>query len=230
MRAALEKLTAGWAMLGGLILLAIVGVTVTNVGAFALDRIARLSGGHGGGLPGYEDFVRLAIAAAALMLFCPTASCSAAIVRSTLRSTARRQLSRLLDRVSLCRWRRPRCSWPGWMVQGMLETRADGAVRVLGWPEWPFYLPGIARCLWAVVALQVFAGVAGGFHARRSLAPPDEARSMGERELIGLDGLAAALRCCWRCACRWAWPWSRAASAATYCLSESPLSALRART
>jgi TRAP-type C4-dicarboxylate transport system permease small subunit len=41
-----------------------------------------------------------------------------------------------------------------WMVIGMLETRADHAIsRVLGWPEWPFYLPGlVSLALWALVA------------------------------------------------------------------------------
>ena len=41
-----------------------------------------------------------------------------------------------------------------WMVLGMAETQADRAVsRVLGWPEWPFYLPGlISLALWALVA------------------------------------------------------------------------------
>ena len=42
----------------------------------------------------------------------------------------------------------------GWMWVGMLETREDGVLsRVLGWPEWPFYLPGIlSLLLWAAVA------------------------------------------------------------------------------
>ena len=41
-----------------------------------------------------------------------------------------------------------------WMGLGMIETRVDGAVsRVLGWPEWPFYLPGlISLALWAATA------------------------------------------------------------------------------
>ena len=45
------------------------------------------------------------------------------------------------------------------MLFGMLETHADAAVsRVLGWPEWPFYIPGIASLvLWALIALaQIF--------------------------------------------------------------------------
>jgi hypothetical protein len=51
------------------------------------------------------------------------------------------------------------------MVLGLLETRADGALsRVLGWPEWPFYLPGIASLLlWAAIAAQqVVAGESDG--------------------------------------------------------------------
>ena len=41
-----------------------------------------------------------------------------------------------------------------WMVIGMLESRTDQAVsRVLEWPEWPFYLPGlVSLALWALVA------------------------------------------------------------------------------
>jgi len=46
-----------------------------------------------------------------------------------------------------------------WMLFGMLETQADAVVsRVLGWPEWPFYIPGIVSLvLWALIALaQIF--------------------------------------------------------------------------
>ena len=41
-----------------------------------------------------------------------------------------------------------------WMALGLLETRADGTLsRVLGWPEWPFYAPGVlSLLLWAAVA------------------------------------------------------------------------------
>jgi TRAP-type C4-dicarboxylate transport system permease small subunit len=51
------------------------------------------------------------------------------------------------------------------MTLGLAETRADGALSpVLGWPEWPFYLPGIASLLlWAMVAvLQIFEGERDG--------------------------------------------------------------------
>jgi TRAP-type C4-dicarboxylate transport system permease small subunit len=142
MGALLEKLAVWWAILGGVVLLAIVLVTATNVGAFGLDKIARLFGATVSGLPGYEDFVRLAISGAALMLF---PYC---------------QLKRGHVAVDLFVNMTPRP-----VRLGLLETRADGALsRVLGWPEWPFYLPGIASLvLWAAItAHQVVAGQPDG--------------------------------------------------------------------
>ena len=50
-------------------MLAIVLVTTTNIVLFALDRVARTFGGVVSGLPGYEDFVSLAVSCAALMFF-----------------------------------------------------------------------------------------------------------------------------------------------------------------
>ena len=65
----LERLVLGWALLGGAGLLLIVGATAFNVAAFALDRAARPMGGAVAVFSGYEDFVRLIISAAVLMLF-----------------------------------------------------------------------------------------------------------------------------------------------------------------
>ena len=44
------------------------------------------------------------------------------------------------------------------------DPRRRRLSRVLGWPEWPFYLPGIASLLlWAAVAaLQVLRGTSDG--------------------------------------------------------------------
>jgi TRAP-type C4-dicarboxylate transport system permease small subunit len=41
-----------------------------------------------------------------------------------------------------------------WMFQGMAESRADNALSpVIGWPIWPFYIPGfLSLLLWAFVA------------------------------------------------------------------------------
>ncbi len=159
MRAALERLAAGWAILGGLVLLSIVVVTAANVGLFALDRLAGFWGESVSALPGYEDFVRLAVAAALPMLlpFCQVRRGHIAVDLFLKRAPA--ALNRALDRVSLGLMAGAALFLAYWMVLGMAETRADGALsRVLGWQEWPFYLPGIASLvLWAAVALaQVF--------------------------------------------------------------------------
>lgn len=155
MRNMLERLTGLWAVLGGVILLAIVAVTVTNVGAFLLDRIARLSGGTVTGLPGYEDFVRLAVAAAVPM-FLPWCQMQRGHLSVDLfLRRAPRGMTRALDRFGLALTVGAALFLAVMMAQGMMESRADDALsRVLGWPEWPFYAPGIASLiLWAAVAL-----------------------------------------------------------------------------
>jgi TRAP-type C4-dicarboxylate transport system permease small subunit len=158
MRHWLEKATTWWAVAGGVLLLLMILVTVINVGAFALDRLARLWGASVPGLPGYEDFVRLGISCAALMFlpYCQLKRGHVAVdlfvtrMPSAVRSTLDAGALMLLCALSLF--------LAYWMTLGMIETRGDGAVsRVLGWAEWPFYLPGIVSLLlWAAIsALQV---------------------------------------------------------------------------
>jgi TRAP-type C4-dicarboxylate transport system permease small subunit len=165
MGALLEKLAVWWAILGGVVLLAIVLVTATNVGAFGLDKIARLFGATVSGLPGYEDFVRLAISGAALMLFPYCQLKRGHVAVDLFVNMTPRPVRRALDAVSLIAMAALALFLAYWMVLGLLETRADGALsRVLGWPEWPFYLPGIASLvLWAAItAHQVVAGQPDG--------------------------------------------------------------------
>ncbi|MCL5776976.1 TRAP transporter small permease [Limibaculum sp. FT325] len=148
------RLAAAWAVAGGVVLALIVLVTTANIALFAAHRVALLWGGSVAGLPGYEDFVRLAVSAAALMLlpWCQARRGHVAVdlFVSALPGAARRGLDRL---------------WLGcmaglalflavMMVDGMAETRADGVLSpILGWPEWPFYLPGLVSLgLWALVA------------------------------------------------------------------------------
>ena len=159
MRALLGRIAVWWALLGGVLLFAIVFVTVTNVGGFALDRVARLFGGTVYGLPGYEDFVRLAISAAALMLlpYCQLVRGHVAV--DLFADMAPRRVQKVLDTFSLAAMGVLALFLAYWMTIGMVETRHDGALsRVLSWPEWPFYLPGIVSLLlWAAVAaVQLF--------------------------------------------------------------------------
>lgn len=152
--ALIRRLAEIWAIAGGLVLLAIVVVTTANAGAFAFDKLARAWGRSIPGLPGYEDFVRLAIGCAALM-FLPLAQArrghvAVDIFVEYLPASLRRQLDRLwlifgIMTALFLAW---------WMWFGMLRARSDALVTgVLGWPDWPFYLPGIASLvLWAAVA------------------------------------------------------------------------------
>jgi TRAP-type C4-dicarboxylate transport system permease small subunit len=151
----LERVAAAWALLGGLVLLAIVGVTVVNAGAFTADRVAALFGATVAGLPGYEDFVRLAVAAASPMFlpYCQVRRGHLAV--DILMNAAPRRVQQIADALWLLLLAAAALFLGYWMVIGMFETRADNVLsRVLGWVEWPFYIPGIVSLvLWAAVAL-----------------------------------------------------------------------------
>lgn len=150
----LERVVLGWALLGGVGLLLIVGATALNVGAFALDMVARPFGGSVGVFSGYEDLVRLMISAAALMLFpyCQLRRGHVAVDLFVERLPA--GVQRAIDVLSLVAMALLVLFLLFMMWIGMRETQADGAVsRVLGWPEWLFYPPGlISLALWALVA------------------------------------------------------------------------------
>jgi TRAP-type C4-dicarboxylate transport system permease small subunit len=153
-KAFVEKSATVWALLGGVVLLAIVIVTTVNVGAFAIDKLARMAGGTVSGLPGYEDFVRLAIGAAALMFFPYCQLRRGHIAVDIFANATPKAMQNALERLWTLLILLLACFLAYWMVLGMLETRADGALsRVLGWSVWPFYIPGIlSLILWAAVA------------------------------------------------------------------------------
>ncbi len=153
-------MATAWALLGGAILLAIVLVTVANAGAFALDRLVRPLGGAVGGLPGYEDFVRLAVSAAALMLFPYCQLRRGHIAVDLFIGLTPPAVQRGLDRVSQVATSLLALFLAYRMWLGLIETRADGVVsRVLGWPEWPFFAPGVlSMLLWAAVAATQLCG------------------------------------------------------------------------
>jgi len=151
----MSRLAAIWAVLGGMALLLIVAVTMVNVGAFGLDKLVRLFGETVAGLPGYEDFVSLVIGAATPMLLPYAQVHRAHLGVDVLTSHLSDGANVWIDRITLALIALVAFFLAYWMVIGMFETRADGALsRVIGWPVWPFYLPGIASLvLWGGVAL-----------------------------------------------------------------------------
>jgi TRAP-type C4-dicarboxylate transport system permease small subunit len=151
---AVRRLVEWWAIAGGAVLLAIVLVTTVNAGAFALDRLARLWGGTMAGLPGYEDFVRLAISGAALMFFPYAQARRGHVAVDLFVAWLPVRPRRLLDRLWLLATIAIALFLAFYLWLGMLRARADALVTgVLGWPDWPFYLPGfLSLLLWAAVA------------------------------------------------------------------------------
>lgn len=150
----LRRIAAAFALAGGIGIAAIVLVTTANILLFAAHRAAVPFGGQVSGLPGYEDFVRLAVSAAALMFFPQAQAARGHVAVEIFAERLPAGLGRALDRLWLALTALLALFLAGWMVAGMAETRADGIVSpILGWPEWPFYLPGIAALLlWAAVA------------------------------------------------------------------------------
>lgn len=154
MRQVLERVVSWWALLGGVGLLLIAGATAFNVGAFAADMVARWFGASVTAFPGYEDFVRLMVSASVLMLFPYCQLRRGHVAVDLIVERMPQAVQRAIDVISLIGMTLLVLFLLYWMVIGMVETRADHAIsRVLGWPEWPFYLPGlISLALWALVA------------------------------------------------------------------------------
>jgi TRAP-type C4-dicarboxylate transport system permease small subunit len=159
MHAHVTRLADIFAMLGGVILFVIVMVTTTNTGAFILDRILAPTGVNVSGLPGYEDFVQLAISGAALMFFPYTQASRGHVAVDLFVSNAPMVVKRVLDHMWLILTAAVALFLAYWMINGLLESRSDAVVAgVLGWPIWPFYIPGIASMiLWTIVSVsQIF--------------------------------------------------------------------------
>lgn len=135
------------------LLLVIVFVTVYNIGAFGLDRIARVYGYSIEGLPGYEDFIKLAISCVALMYFPWTQYKRGHVSVDFFSQKLSNKVQVALDKtwlfVTFCFVN----FLALYMYKGMIESYEDGAVSsILEWSIWPFYIPGIiSLVLWGIV-------------------------------------------------------------------------------
>lgn len=161
----LNRISVLWALLGGTLLMTIVFITAINVTAFTLNKFAQLFGETISGLPGYEDFIRLAISCAVPMFFpyCQLKRGHVTVDIFTYFSSP--QVQSILDRTAQIMMIIITLFLSYWMILGGKETYSDGVLsRVLGWPEWPFYIPGIlSLLLWALVATaQLFTNDSNG--------------------------------------------------------------------
>lgn len=148
----LDRLAAAAAIAGGVVLLAIAAITGLNVLLYAADLVAP---GRLGLIRGYEDLVRLLVSAAVPLLFPWCERRRGHVAVDLLAERLPAGMRRGLDLAGRAASGLVALFLLFWMVQGMLETRADQRVAgVLGWPEWPFYLPGLfGLALWAAVAV-----------------------------------------------------------------------------
>lgn len=155
MKDLLTKICLWWVYLAGIALLLIIAVTVVNVSAFGLDKVARSFGANVSGLPGYEDFIRLLMSCVALMFFPWTQLKQGHIAVDFLANRFPEGLQHFLDVFWSIATLGLVIFLIYFMYHGMLESRADNALSaVLGWSEWPFYIPGIlSLVLWGVVLI-----------------------------------------------------------------------------
>lgn len=159
MEAKIRKMCLWWVYLAGVLLLFVVLTTVVNITAFGLDKVARIFDSNVVALSGYEDLVRLLVSCIALMFF-PWAQAERGHVSvDFFAEKFSSNIQQVLDITWLSCTLVLVVFLGVLMFLGMMESYEDGAMSsILGWVEWPFYIPGIISLgLWAIVlCFQVF--------------------------------------------------------------------------
>ncbi len=159
MEALIKKACLWWVYLSGILLLILVLTTVVNIMAFGLDKVARIFDHNVGALSGYEDLVRLLVSCIALMFFPWAQSQRGHVAVDFFAAKFSEKWQARLDVFWLF------CTlilviFLGiLMCFGMVESYEDGTLSsILGWAEWPFYIPGIISLLmWTIVLVyQIF--------------------------------------------------------------------------
>ena len=155
----LKKLCLWWIYLAGILLFIVVMTTVINIAAFGLDKVARIFDSDVTGLSGYEDLVRLLPSCIALMFFPWAQAQRGHVAVDFFANKFSPKVQVFFDIIWLS------CTMLFvfflmiLMFMGMVESYNDRIMSTtLGWPEWPFYAPGvISLLLWGVVlAFQIF--------------------------------------------------------------------------
>ncbi len=153
MEKTLKKISLLWVYLAGIMIVLIVVMTVFNITSFSLDKIARMFDSNVGGLPGYEDLVRLLMSCIALMFF-PWAGLEKThiAIEFFTENFSKKNLI-IIDKFWLIVTQILVIFLAIMMFLGMIESYEDGALsRILGWAEWPFYICGIlSLILWSFV-------------------------------------------------------------------------------
>ncbi len=146
----LAALSGAAALSGGAALLGVAALTVADIAALALSR----TGLAVPGIAGYEDAVARLTGAAVPLLFPECQRARGHVAVDLLVGRLGAGAARALDRAALVLTAAAGLFLAGWMAAGLLQARADGAASpILGWPDWPFYAPGVLGfALWAAVA------------------------------------------------------------------------------
>ena len=154
MKNVLYKAASWLAVAGGLLALLIAVVTIVNVTAFGLDKIARLFDANFPAIIGYEDFVSMIVSSAALMFFPYCQARRGHVAVDVFIKMFPAWFALTVDVISgICMT--ALALFLGYMmVNGLIEVRGDNTLSaILGWPIWPFYVPGIiSMFLWAAIA------------------------------------------------------------------------------
>ena len=154
MKNVLYKAASWLAVAGGMLALLISIVTIVNVTAFGLDKIARLFDANVPAIIGYEDFVSMIVSSAALMFFPYCQAHRGHVAVDVFIKMFPDWFARAVDTLSAILMTALALFLGYMMVNGLIEVRSDNTLSaILGWPIWPFYVPGIiAMFLWAAIA------------------------------------------------------------------------------
>lgn len=154
MKNVLYKAASWLAVAGGMLALLISIVTIVNVTAFGLDKIARLFDANVPAIIGYEDFVSMIVSSAALMFFPYCQAHRGHVAVDVFIKMFPDWFARVVDTLSAILMTALALFLGYMMVHGLIEVRSDNTLSaILGWPIWPFYVPGIiAMFLWAAIA------------------------------------------------------------------------------